>query len=147
MAIVIDTISDSVEYTIDLAGRFSKELGAGDVVCLFGVLGSGKTSFVKGIARGLNCLTDAKSPSYSLINEYPGKVPLIHIDFYRIDSIAEIEDLGWSDYLESNTIICIEWPEKILNYLPHKRFDVFLEITDESHRTIRIFKYNDIGNR
>ena len=93
----------------------------GDVVALYGELGSGKTCFVKGIALGLNITANVKSPSFSIINEYPGVIPLVHIDFYRLKIPSEIEDLGWLEYLDTGAVVVIEWAERAKNMLPLRR--------------------------
>lgn len=120
---------------------------AGDIVALFGPVGSGKTSFVKGLASGLKCTIEAKSPSFSLINEYPGDVPLYHLDFYRLESEAEISDLGWTDYLNSDGIVVIEWAERVKKELPHRTADVYFYILDDKSRRLEILVDESFWNR
>lgn len=126
----------------ELAGR----LGRSGIVALYGELGSGKTCFVKGIARGLKIVQSIKSPSFSIINEYQGEIPLYHMDFYRLENPLEIDETGWEEYLNSDGIIIIEWAERIRNMLPGKRIDVYFEILDESARRLRIVIDDDSGN-
>lgn len=143
----IDRISRSVEETMTIARGLAGKLRAGDIIALHGPVGAGKTHFVMGLASGLQAETPVKSPSFSLINEYPGKIPLYHIDLYRLDSALEIEDLGWTDYLNSGGIVVIEWAEKVKNLLPVRTLDVYLGIKDENSRKVRISADDNFGNR
>jgi len=99
-------------------------LDAGDVVLLFGALGAGKTTFSKGIATGLAIDEDVTSPTFTLVHEYNGRIPLIHMDLYRLygDSgtvnAGRLAELGWEDYLESDAAVLVEWPEAIAHEIP-----------------------------
>ena len=146
MNILIEQISVSPENTMNLAKVISSQLKPGDIICLIGPLGAGKTCFVRGLAQALNPETIAKSPSISIINEYPGIVPLIHMDFYRLEGKNNLENLGWYDYLDSESIICIEWPEKILSQLPSNRYEILFSIISETDRKITIRYHEDTGN-
>ncbi len=140
------TDSMSPDETEQIAVELASALKPGDIVALYGDLGSGKTCFVRGLARGLNCSRPAKSPSFSIINEYPGNIPLYHFDLYRLENTAQIDELGWTDYLESDGILAIEWAEKIKNMLPIKRFDIYLNIVDPQIRRLEIIAGVDPGN-
>jgi tRNA threonylcarbamoyladenosine biosynthesis protein TsaE len=138
--------TNSETETEELAAELGSILNAGDVIALYGPLGSGKTSFVRGLARGLECTNAVRSPTFSLINEYVGRIPLYHIDFYRLEGEAEIEDLGWTDYLNSGGILAIEWAEKIRNMLPGPRFEVYLSLIGPSTRRVEIVVVDSSGN-
>ena len=140
-------ISRSVDDTVAIAEKLTNSLIAGDIIALYGSVGAGKTHFVKGLATGLRCEKTAKSPSFSLINEYPGDIPLYHIDFYRLRFESEIEDLGWTDYLNSDGIVVIEWAERVKNLLPRRTLDVYFEILDENSRKVEISVSDDFRNR
>ncbi len=140
------TESLSAEETEQIAGELATILKVGDTVALYGPLGSGKTTFVRGLASGLKCLQGVRSPTFSLINEYPGPLPLYHIDFYRLEGQAEIDDLGWTEYLESDGVVAIEWPERVKNMLPIKRFEVYLSFYGENARTVEIIALDNTGN-
>jgi tRNA threonylcarbamoyladenosine biosynthesis protein TsaE len=140
------TESSSAEETEEIARELASILKAGDVVALYGPLGAGKTTFVRGLAAGLGCQKGVRSPTFSLINEYPGPLPLYHIDFYRLEGQAEIEDLGWTEYLDSDGVVAIEWPEKVKNMLPVKRFEVYLKFYGENARTVEIIALDNTGN-
>lgn len=126
--------SETEKIALDLAGI----LKPGDIVALYGPVGSGKTCFVRGLGRGLKCSQEVKSPSFSLVNEYSGPLPLYHIDFYRLEKEAEIIDLGWTDYLDSDGVVAIEWAERVKNMLPPDRFDVYLDFFGPEMRRVEI---------
>ncbi len=142
----LSTETKSAEETEHLGFELAESLNPDDVVALYGDLGSGKTCFVKGVARGLNLSNPVKSPSFSIINEYPGKIPLFHIDFYRLEKSAEIEDIGWMEYLDSGGIVIIEWAERVKNMLPSKRIDVYFEILGNAARHVEIIAVDGSGN-
>ena len=134
-------------YETETAGyELAGGLSARDVVALYGELGSGKTCFVRGIAKGLNVAQPVKSPSFSIINEYDGAVPLYHIDFYRLTSPGEIENTGWTEYMSLNGVVIIEWAERVRNMLPGKRIDVYFEILDKNSRSLKVVTDDDPGN-
>jgi tRNA threonylcarbamoyladenosine biosynthesis protein TsaE len=140
------TESLSSDETEAIATELASILKSGDIVTLYGPLGSGKTTFVRGLAQGLGCQIPVRSPTYSLINEYPGPLPLFHLDFYRLEGMAEIEDLGWTEYLDSGGVVAIEWPEKVKNMLPIKRFEVYLSFYGENSRMVEIVALDNTGN-
>lgn len=112
----------------------------GDVVALFGDLGSGKTTFVQGVAAGLDICDFVTSPSFVIINEYKTQsgMPFFHIDLYRTDNIMQIEDLGISDVFDQNAVVMIEWAEKAKALLPDKCKKVHFEFISENERRIKI---------
>lgn len=130
-----------------VARNLAPSLIAGDIIALYGPVGAGKTCFVKGLAAGLKCSTPVKSPSFNLVNEYQGDIPLYHIDFYRLTSDAEIEDLGWTDYLDSDGVVAIEWAERIKNSLPRRTIDAYFKILGENLRKLEIYVSDDFGHR
>jgi tRNA threonylcarbamoyladenosine biosynthesis protein TsaE len=128
----------SVEQTESLGESLAAELQGGDVVCLHGNLGAGKTAWVKGLARGLGARLEATSPTFTLINEYPGARPLYHFDLYRLNRAAELEDLGYEEYFYSTGISVVEWAEKAAALMPARHWDITFDITGENDRRIRI---------
>lgn len=130
----------SEEETIRAGIDFSQELLRGDVVALFGDLGSGKTRFTKGISQGIGITESVTSPTFTIVNEHHhGRLPLYHFDFYRMRSISELEEIGFDEYLFGEGICVIEWAEMIRERLPKKRYDVTLEQgLKENERFIRI---------
>ncbi|MGH7731944.1 MAG: tRNA (adenosine(37)-N6)-threonylcarbamoyltransferase complex ATPase subunit type 1 TsaE, partial [Candidatus Eiseniibacteriota bacterium] len=101
----------SVEETEELGESLAPSLRAGDVVALSGPLGAGKTRFVAGLARGLSAAARVRSPTYTLVNEYPGRIALAHVDLYRLEP-ADVESLGLDDHLEGGALV-VEWGEKL----------------------------------
>ena len=110
---------------------------AGDTFCLYGDLGSGKTNLAYGIARGLG-LRDQyiTSPTFTFVNEYQGRVPLYHIDLYRLNDPADLENIGFGEYIDSDGVTVIEWAEKAENELPPECLSIYLSTIDEHSREI-----------
>jgi tRNA threonylcarbamoyladenosine biosynthesis protein TsaE len=128
-----------VEETIALGERLAAQLQHGDVVALFGELGAGKTALVKGIARGLGITQDVTSPTYTLIHEYSGgRLPLFHIDLYRLDSAGQALTIGVEDYLDPSGVTVIEWAEKIETLLPEHTTRIRIQSLGETGRRIEI---------
>ena len=136
----IEIISESAERTLDIARFMGENLSKGDVLALSGELGSGKTCFTGGLARGLG--VDEKyqitSPTFTLINEYPARCNLYHFDVYRLNSYSEFEDLGYEEYFYSDGVVVIEWAEKIIQILPAKTIFIYFKYLDENRRKIVI---------
>ncbi len=112
--------TESPIKTRALGERIGKTLKRGDVIALIGDLGTGKTCLTQGIARGVGIASDevVNSPSYILINEYNGSIPIYHIDLYRLEDSTEIAELGLSEYIEGDGICIIEWAERMADTLP-----------------------------
>ncbi|MCG9127832.1 tRNA (adenosine(37)-N6)-threonylcarbamoyltransferase complex ATPase subunit type 1 TsaE [Candidatus Poribacteria bacterium] len=132
--------TESPIETQNIGEEFGKTLKPGDVVALIGDLGAGKTCLTQGIARGVGIAKGevVSSPSYILINEYNGKIPIYHIDLYRLENIAEIADLGIGEYVESDGICIIEWAERMKEGLPKNCITINITWEDENTRTIKI---------
>ncbi len=109
-------ITHSGEETQSLGTRLGRLLGPGDIVLLFGDLGAGKTTLTQGMARGMGVNPDeyVRSPTFTLINEYRGNFPIYHIDLYRLDSLAEIENIGLEETLLGCGVSIVEWAEKLI---------------------------------
>ena len=111
--------SHSVEETIRIARNYAKSLKKGDVICLKGELGAGKTHFVKGIADYFNFqMNQVSSPTFTLINEYAADIPIYHFDCYRIENESEALEIGAEEYFFDEGVSLIEWPEKIQSLIP-----------------------------
>ncbi|MFP4435612.1 MAG: tRNA (adenosine(37)-N6)-threonylcarbamoyltransferase complex ATPase subunit type 1 TsaE [Phycisphaerae bacterium] len=126
----------SPEETIELGKRLAARLGVGDVVTLDGLLGAGKTVLTRGIALGLGLADErlVSSPTYVLVHEYPARVPVYHLDLYRMDSPAEeLDDLGFDEMLETGVAV-IEWASRAGDHLPHPRWRVEIEHVDSDTR-------------
>jgi len=129
-------ISDSREQTLEVGRLIGAILERGDIVALIGELGSGKTCLTQGMAKGLGVEENVPvvSPTFTLINEYPGKIPLIHFDVYRLSGPRDLEDMGYEEYFEGGGIIVIEWAEKVRDILPAKTLFVSMRYIDENTR-------------
>jgi len=130
--------SRSPEQTRRLGMRLGALLQPGDLVCLQGELGAGKTTLVQGVAQGWGALDDVSSPTFVLVNAYrrPDSSSLFHFDAYRIDSLGEAEELDL-DALLSQGPLLIEWPERVEPILPVERLWAWLEYESEEHRAMR----------
>ncbi|MFA6541399.1 MAG: tRNA (adenosine(37)-N6)-threonylcarbamoyltransferase complex ATPase subunit type 1 TsaE [Bacteroidota bacterium] len=133
-------VTHSEDETIAEGERFAGRLKPGDVVALFGDLGSGKTRFTKGISRGLGVHEQVTSPTFVVVNEHRGgRYPLYHFDFYRMRSVDELQEIGFEEYLYGSGVCIIEWAEMVERYLPAVRYDVSFELgSTENERTIMI---------
>ena len=106
--------SHSPAQTEDFAAAFASALRAGDVIAFEGDLGAGKTAFTRGLARGLGIAERVTSPTYTIVNEYPGgRLPLFHFDMYRLGGADELFELGWEDYLARGGVCAVEWSENV----------------------------------
>ena len=126
-------ITKSDEETIEVAQNIESEKFPNMVICLNGDLGSGKTVFTKGFA-GAMAIDEITSPTFNIIKEYVGELPLYHVDVYRTN--GKIDGLGLEEYFEKGGVTIIEWAEMIEDYLPKERLDVTFKITGENSRVI-----------
>lgn len=136
----IEKISYSLKDTQKIAEKFSNNLNDGDVIALYGPLGSGKTFFVKYIAKSLGAKNYITSPSFTILNEYNANLPIYHFDFYRLKTEKEIEEIGFIDFLNQKGIFFIEWPEKAEHLLPKYHYKILFEIISKNYRRITITK-------
>lgn len=135
--------SNSVKETQNIAKAFAKELKGGDVICLNGDLGAGKTAFVQGLAQGLGVSDYISSPTFTIVNCYSGRLPLYHFDVYRIADSEEMYEIGYEEYVYGDGVSVIEWSELISDILPSGYYDVVIAKDLEKHedyRDIRIEK-------
>ena len=129
----------SVEETIGFGARLAAALERGDVVAISGELGTGKTALVKGIAHGLGVTQDVTSPTFTLIHEYDGgRLPLYHIDLYRLNSPQQALAIGIEDYLNGSGVTMIEWAEKIESLLPERTTRIRIVSLGETERRIEV---------
>jgi len=106
-------ITNSENETIHEGERLGRTLKPGAIVALYGELGAGKTAFTRGIAAGLGIGASVSSPTFTIVNEYPGVTPLFHFDMYRLESESELFDIGWDDYHDRDGVCVVEWSEKV----------------------------------
>lgn len=130
-------VTENPEVTKQLGKDLGRSLFAGSIVALTGEFGSGKTTLVQGIGQGLGIKSLIKSPSFVIINEYDGPLPLYHFDLYRLDNAEEILSLGYQEYFyEKRGVVVIEWAKKIKDLLPKEYLKIDLEIVNLSKRKI-----------
>jgi len=112
----------------------------GCLLALSGDLGSGKTTFVQGLANGLDVPGHyiVTSPTFTLINEYPGRLPLFHVDLYRISDVEEMENIGFFDLLSGKGVVAVEWADRVIHELPDDRIDIRFEVIDDVRRGVDI---------
>lgn len=135
-------LSKSVEETVRTGAEFGKKLKKGDVVALFGNFGSGKTVFTKGIAKGLG-VKDTRyvnSPSFVIIKEYKGRIPLYHFDLYRLDKAHSLDSVGYDEYFYGDGVTVIEWAERVKKELPARHIEVKFSVKAETTRAIEVKK-------
>ena len=133
--------TNSPEETWDLAAELAGELGAGTVIALHGDLGAGKTCFIQGLAAALDIDEPITSPTYTLIGEYEGRLPLHHIDLYRLSGPVEALGLGLEEYFDVNGITAIEWAERAEGLLPPDLIHIRIEANEHTGtRTFRIYR-------
>ncbi len=133
----LELTSTSPDDTRDIAEAIAASLVAGDVVALSGELGAGKTCFVQGTARGLGIDVRVTSPTFVLVKLYEGRLPLVHCDIYRLETVADVQQLG-DEVLAPDAVTCIEWGDAITGMLPADRLEVELTHLDEDSRTVRL---------
>jgi tRNA threonylcarbamoyladenosine biosynthesis protein TsaE len=136
--VVVQTKSPA--ETIRIGKSIGSRLLPGDVVALVGELGTGKTQFIKGMATGVGVVkpTYISSPSFTLINEYPGRIPFYHIDLFRLRWEKEAEELGLEDYFRGEGITAIEWADKIPSLLPKEMLLIHIDYTGKNSRSLEM---------
>jgi tRNA threonylcarbamoyladenosine biosynthesis protein TsaE len=135
---VTNFTSSSESETLALAAEFAARLKAGDAVSLHGPLGAGKTLFCRGVARALGYEGPVSSPSYALVHEYAARVPVYHMDLYRLAPGADWEEIGLAHYLDGHGICLVEWPERLPEGWSPFTWDVTLEQAGETDRRIAV---------
>lgn len=128
--------SRSSGHTIEIGSRIGAVLQGGDVIALDGTLAAGKTTLAKGIALGLAVSEPVTSPTFTLISEYKGRLPLYHMDVYRLDSTEDFINLGVEDMLYGQGVCIVEWSEKVSESLPDSTIHVSISIPDNTDRRI-----------
>ena len=132
-------ITENAQETIQRATFFAKDLKANDIILLEGELGSGKTTFVKGLAKGLKAKVDqVHSPTFVLMNVYKGRIPIYHFDLYRLEKFQELATLNVDEYLQADGVAVIEWPKRLGNQIPTNTYWIEFKHINENTREICI---------
>ena len=134
----MEIITKTVEETEEAGYNLAKGLKAGAVVTLYGDLGAGKTAFVRGMAKGLNSPNRVTSPTFTIVNEYSGNLPLFHFDMYRLGSSNELFDIGWEDYLVRGGICVVEWSENVSDAFDGSEIVVGIDKLSDTERKITV---------
>lgn len=129
--------SNSLKETENIAKAFAKTLKAGDVVCLNGDLGAGKTAFTADLAKALGIKDTVSSPTFTIVNCYSGDIPLYHFDLYRITDCDEVYDIGFDEYIAGDGITVIEWADIVSDILPKERYDITITKNLDIHDDYR----------
>ena len=137
-------ITQTADQTRELGELIGSRLQSGVVIRLVGTLGSGKTCFVQGLARGLAVPPEygVTSPTYALVHEYPGRLPLAHVDLYRIAGEMDAEAIGLLDLMDSRTVVAVEWSDRLEDgFWPREALHVHFQTQNDETRCIQLFGY------
>ena len=135
---LLEYISSSPEQTEELGLKIGQVLEAGAILCLSGDLGTGKTTLTKSVAKALDVEEYVTSPSYTIVNEYEGKLPVYHFDVYRINEIEELYEIGYEEYFFGRGVTIIEWASMIMELIPEDAIKVEIERLDDMARRFKI---------
>lgn len=143
----MDIIVDNLKETMKLGEKIGSLVNSGDILCLTGDLGTGKTHFVKGLALGLKISEPITSPTFTLVNEYEGRLKLNHFDVYRIEEPDEINTIGFDEYIFSSAVSIIEWSDLIQEFIPEENLHIHIEKLPEKGVDFRKIKISYTGER
>lgn len=133
-------VSRSPDETREWGRGFGRGLVGGDVVCLFGELGAGKTCLCQGIVSGLGVKEEVpvRSPTFTFVREYRGRERIWHWDLYRLPAPEEVEELGWRESFDGRAIVLIEWADRALTFMPPRRWEIRITLLSENERRLEI---------
>ena len=131
-------ITRSAQETEALAAELMPLLEKAPAVALYGGLGMGKTAFTRGLTRAMGCAVQASSPTYTIVNEYPGPRKICHFDMYRLGDADALYDIGWEDYLASGALCVVEWSENVPGVFPEGTVEVHFTRIDDETREIKV---------
>ncbi len=134
-------ITYSNDETRAIGRQLGKDLKENKVICFFGDLGAGKTTFIKGLVFGVNGFheDEVMSPTYTYLNVYPGVIPVYHFDLYRLEHVDDFLQMGFEDFFCAGGICCIEWSERISELVPSDAIRIYLKYLDHEKREIELF--------
>ncbi|MBO5021942.1 MAG: tRNA (adenosine(37)-N6)-threonylcarbamoyltransferase complex ATPase subunit type 1 TsaE [Clostridia bacterium] len=139
---IFSVITKDESQTMLIGEKIAGTIEKGSVITLVGDLGAGKTHFVKGFAKGMNCTNLVTSPTFTLLNVYDnGKMPIYHFDMYRLSSLEEAEELGFNEYFDLSTldgVSIVEWPQQVEGLINVTHYQVEIQKIDESQRKITV---------
>ena len=129
-------VSQSTAETESFAEKMGRSVKGGTVIAFYGGLGAGKTSFTRGLARGMGIDSDVSSPTFAIVNDYGGNPPLVHFDMYKVESWDDLYSSGFFDYLDMGAVLAVEWSENIESALPEDTVRVTIEKCEEENKRI-----------
>ncbi|MBZ4663662.1 MAG: tsaE [Caloramator sp.] len=135
---MITFVTNNERETFELGYKIGTKLKKGDVISLNGDLGAGKTHLTKGIAAGLGVDDYITSPTFTIVNEYMGRLPFYHFDVYRIDDIYEMYEIGFDEYLYGDGVCVVEWGDMVEELLPKNKIYIYIKKLDDSIREVQI---------
>ncbi|SHE69604.1 tRNA (adenosine(37)-N6)-threonylcarbamoyltransferase complex ATPase subunit type 1 TsaE [Caloramator proteoclasticus] len=135
---MITFVTNNERETFELGYKIGAKLKKGDVISLNGDLGAGKTHLTKGIAAGLGVDDYITSPTFTIVNEYMGRLPFYHFDVYRIDDIYEMYEIGFDEYLYGDGVCVVEWGDMVEELLPKDKIYIYIKKLDDSIREVQI---------
>jgi tRNA threonylcarbamoyladenosine biosynthesis protein TsaE len=138
--------TESAQETVELGRKLGMALRKGDIVCLTGNLGVGKTAFTGGIAAGLGIKGYITSPTFTIVNEYKGRLPLYHFDVYRITDPSEMFEIGFEEYLEGSGVVVIEWADIVKELIPNEHIHVEIKKDPKGNSDARTLLF-DFGGK
>jgi tRNA threonylcarbamoyladenosine biosynthesis protein TsaE len=142
---VLSVTTRSAEETRILGASLAPLLLPGDVISMSGELGAGKTTFVQGLATALGVQTRVTSPTFTIVHEYEGRYPIVHLDVYRLDSFQEVLDLGFEEFLDPREVVLIEWGDAIAPLLPKRYLEVEFHRADQGPDDDRVLFFRPRG--
>lgn len=140
---MLEFTTKTSEETIELGFKIGQKLKKGNIIAMQGTLAAGKTTITKGIAKALEITDTITSPTFCLISEYYGKMPLYHMDVYRLEGSEDFENLGTEDMLYGDGVCIIEWSEKIMDSLPKETIIINIQPQEDGSRKIQISNWNN----
>jgi len=138
-------ITNSEKETISEGEKLGRILKPGSIVALHGELGAGKTAFTRGIAAGLGISASVSSPTFTIVNEYPGDIPLFHFDMYRLENEDELFDIGWDDYHDRGGVCVVEWSEKVPGAFDPDTINIYIKSLGNDKRSLDIIHQGGEG--
>lgn len=131
-------VTRSAEETFQLGVQLAGRLQPGACLVLVGDLGAGKTTLTQGVAKGLGVTVPVTSPSYLIVQEYPGRIPLFHVDAYRLNGVEDLVEIGFDDYLSGDGVVVVEWGDKVADALPKTSQWITFEVRQDRSRNITL---------
>jgi tRNA threonylcarbamoyladenosine biosynthesis protein TsaE len=138
MSIIMTILTNNENETVREGEKLGRKVKPGAVIALYGDLGAGKTAFTRGLAAGLGIKMNVTSPTFTIVNEYPGGTPLYHFDMYRLENENELFDIGWDDYLDRGGVCAVEWSEKVPGVFPKDTITVKIKKLGDNSRSLEI---------